>query len=100
MSSAVLTMPPAGMGILGALLVPSCDCDFTLVGHSEMVTDVALSADGKWALSASADQTIKVWDLEKGAELSPLIGHADTVTGVAISPDGQWAVSASSDKTV
>ena len=41
----------------------------TLSGHSERVRDVALSEDGRRAVSASDDKTLKVWDLESGREL-------------------------------
>jgi WD40 repeat protein len=36
----------------------------TLAGHSGSVRGVALSADGRRAVSASADNTLKVWDAE------------------------------------
>jgi WD40 repeat protein len=34
----------------------------TLREHTDAVTSVAFSADGKRIVSASADKTIKVWD--------------------------------------
>lgn len=45
-------------------------CESTLVGHTDAVWDVAL-VGGK-LVSASADGTIKVWDVEK--EGTPLVG--------------------------
>jgi WD40 repeat protein len=36
----------------------------TLEGHSSHVYGVAVTPDGKWAVSASYDYTLKVWDLE------------------------------------
>ncbi|HMD85706.1 MAG TPA: hypothetical protein VKO18_13510 [Terriglobia bacterium] len=38
-----------------------------MAGHSGRVNGVALSADERRAVSASEDQTLKVWDLETGA---------------------------------
>jgi WD40 repeat protein len=65
-----------------------------------MLYDVAVTPDGKWAVSASADNTLKVWDLETGHALRTLQGHSASVHGVAVTPDGKRAVSASGDKTL
>ena len=59
-----------------------------------------MTADGRRAVSASADKTLKVWDLESGAELRTLAGHSDWVNGVAVTADGRRAVSASDDNTL
>jgi WD40 repeat protein len=72
----------------------------TLTGHSDKVAGVALSADGRLAVSASWDKTLKVWDVATGRELRTLTGHSDKVAGVALSADGRLAVSASWDKTL
>jgi WD40 repeat protein len=50
-------------------------------------------------VSASFDQTLKVWDLESGRELLTLQGHADSVSACAVTPDGRRVVSASFDQT-
>jgi hypothetical protein len=71
----------------------------TLGGHADGVWGVALSADGRRAVSASGDDTLKVWDVESGRELRTLVGHSGGVNGVALSADGRRAVSASDDKT-
>ncbi len=72
----------------------------TLGGHSDWVSGVAVSPDGRRAVSASHDNTLKVWDLETGGELRTLAGHSHWVNGVAVSPDGRHAVSASQDNTL
>jgi WD40 repeat protein len=61
---------------------------------------VAVTADGQRAVSASSDETLKVWDLDSGRELSTLAGHSFFVTGVAVTPDGQRAASVSQDNTL
>jgi len=51
-------------------------------------------------VSASEDNTLKVWDLETGRELRTLKGHSQSVSGVAVAPDGRRVVSASRDNTL
>jgi WD40 repeat protein len=41
----------------------------TLRGHAALVDCVAVTADGKRAVSASRDHTLKVWDLDSGRAL-------------------------------
>ncbi len=72
----------------------------TLKGHSDDVRGVALSKDGRRAVSASGDETLKVWDVESGRALRTLEGHTDIVYSVALSGDGRFAVSASMDETL
>jgi hypothetical protein len=72
----------------------------TLEGHSYEVMGVAVTGDGKRAVSASRDKTLKVWDLETGRLLRTLEGHSHHVDGVALTPDGKQAVSTSGDQTL
>ncbi len=72
----------------------------TLQGHTGSVLGVALSRDGRRAVSASSDHTLKVWDIKTGREIFTLQGHGGPVSGVALSGDGRHVVSASSDHTL
>eukprot|EP00741_Cyanophora_paradoxa_P018442 tig00021070_g17805.t1 len=89
----------AGADLRGAVLM---DCSVTLNpalrGHEDYVNAVAITRDGKRAVSGSGDSTLRVWDLESGVELRRLAGHEDGVSSVAILPDGKRAVSGGSDK--
>ena len=71
----------------------------TLQGHAAAVKAVALSADGRRAVSGTWDG-LKVWDMQSGRELRTIKGHADWVKTVALSADGRRAVSGSDDKTL
>jgi hypothetical protein len=60
----------------------------------------AVTPDGRRVVSASADKTLKVWDLESGRTLATMEGHVDWVHACAVTPDGRRVVSASADKTL
>jgi len=72
----------------------------TLTGHTRPVTSVAVTLDGKRVISGSADNTLKVWNLETGEELFTLRGHRLPITSVAVTPDGKLAISSSWGKTI
>ncbi|MFS8117945.1 MAG: hypothetical protein ACMG55_05570, partial [Microcoleus sp.] len=72
----------------------------TLTGHTDWVQAVAITPDGKRAISASSDHTLKVWHLETGEELSTLRGHLTYVNAVAVTPDGTKVISGSWDNTI
>jgi small GTP-binding protein len=73
---------------------------YVLEGHTGRVLSVALSADGRRALSGSKDTTVRVWDVDTGHCLHVFHGHTDGVLSVALSPDGCRALSGSEDTTV
>ena len=69
-----------------------------LEGHTDWVTSVAFSPDGKDIVSGSWDKTIRMWDAQTGNLVSdPFEGHTDEVTSVAFSPDRKYIVSGSCD---
>jgi WD40 repeat protein len=69
-------------------------------GHQDWVWAIAVSPDGRRALSGSKDATVRLWDLETGGQLASLEGHEAEVASVAFSADGRRALSGSIDKTV
>src|SRR5271166_5339666 len=72
----------------------------TLEGHTGPVRAVAVTPDGCRAVSASDDQTLRLWDLSTGQTIRTLEGHTGPVYAVAVTPDGRCAVSASWDQTL
>lgn len=71
-----------------------------LNGHLLPVNAVALSVDGKRAVSGSDDETVRVWDLERNQQHRLLDGHTGRVLAVALAADGRCAASGSSDHTI
>jgi WD40 repeat protein len=72
----------------------------SLIGHSERVTTLAFSNDGKLLASGGPDMSIRLWETESGREVRSLFGHTGAVRGLAFSPDGRWLASASGDGSV
>jgi len=71
-----------------------------LKGHAHYVQDVAISSDGQFALSASWDGTLRLWDVNTGATTKRFVGHNKDVLSVAFSADNRQIVSGSRDKTI
>jgi NB-ARC domain/WD domain, G-beta repeat len=60
----------------------------TFEGHLGQVYGLAIAPDDHQVISASADRTVRVWDLESGRTVHILEGHADAVFAVAMPPTG------------
>ncbi|ORY36334.1 WD40 repeat-like protein [Rhizoclosmatium globosum] len=71
-----------------------------LTGHNHFVSDVVVSSDGQFALSASWDKTLRLWDLNSGTTTRRFVGHTNDVLSVSFSPDNRQIVSASRDKSI
>ncbi len=73
----------------------------TYHGHTNRVTTVAWSPDGKYIASGSLDQTVQVWSADPADHVRPVVyhGHSAGVLAVAWSPDSKRIVSGSLDTT-
>ncbi|MEG4142576.1 nSTAND1 domain-containing NTPase [Microcoleus sp. Pol7_B1] len=72
----------------------------TLGGHTERVSAISFSPNGKLLATASSDHTVKLWDTSTGQQIHTLSGHTDSVNAVRFSPNGKLLATASDDKTV
>ena len=72
----------------------------TLKGHTEMVSTLAFSPDGKTVVSGSDDDTLRIWDTNIGTMLRQLSGHNNDVKSVVFSVDGKMLASGSKDASV
>jgi WD40 repeat protein len=68
-----------------------------LEGNQGPVTAAVFSPDGARIVTASWDNTARIWDAVTGAMTAIFRGHEDRVVAVAFSPDGRRIVTASYD---
>ncbi len=66
-----------------------------LKGHQSKVRSLDFRPDGKQLVSSGFDNTIKIWNVETGQELSTFKGHQHAVVCVAFGPQGNYLVSGS-----
>lgn len=59
-----------------------------------------ISSDGAYALSASWDKTLRLWELATGATTRRFVGHNNDVLSVSFSADNRQIVSGSRDRTI
>ncbi|EKX30741.1 hypothetical protein GUITHDRAFT_55239, partial [Guillardia theta CCMP2712] len=68
-----------------------------LEGDGGPINSVAISKDGKTAVSGGMDKTLSVWDLGSMTQKACLEGNIGWAWSVAISGDGKTAVSSCMD---
>ncbi len=73
-----------------------------LPGHTAEATVLRWAADGMHLASAGADQTVRLWRIQKhiGTPLAVLEGHTARVLALSWSPDGALLASAAADATL
>jgi len=68
-----------------------------LEGHSGFIEDVALSNNAEFALSASWDTSLRLWNLKTGDCITKFFGHSKDALSAAFSPDNRQIVSGGRD---
>lgn len=72
--------------------------EFTLEGHSDLITCLEFSVDGNNIITGSRDTTIRVWSTKKGDLLRTFKGHSAEIVTLKISPLKKTVVSSSKDR--
>ncbi|MDO5580468.1 MAG: protein kinase [Planctomycetia bacterium] len=67
-----------------------------LIGHTDWIRSVDLTVDGRFAVSGSWDQSVRIWDVQKGVELKRFPEKIRNITKVCFAPDGRTVAIGSS----
>ncbi|KAI1102763.1 nuclear distribution protein nudF [Jackrogersella minutella] len=101
-------------GPRGGVILASCSSDLTiklwdpaeeyknirtLAGHEHSVSAVRFIPSGNLLVSASRDESLRIWDATTGFCVRTLRGHVAWVRDVCPSPDGQFLLSTGDDMT-
>src|SRR5262249_49905729 len=68
--------------------------------HTCPISSVAISPDGRYAVSGSNDGSVRLWEVETGRQVDRFAGHTKRVSSVAFFSDSRRFVTSSEDKSV
>lgn len=71
-----------------------------LRGHRGAISSLDFSPEQGWLCSASADLTVRMWDVAKGTSLRSFEGHTTPILSGRCSPDGALLLTAAEDGTL
>ena len=68
-----------------------------IAAHDDLAYDIALSPNGRAAATASADRTVRIWNLRTGRRIGQIAGYREEVRAVSFSRDGRRLATSSAD---
>ena len=68
-----------------------------LEGHTGQVNSASFSPDSTFIVTASGDNTARVWNAQTGESIATLLDHKGPVLNAMFSPDGRSVFTASED---
>ncbi len=70
--------------------------------HENIITSIAVTSDGRYFISASADASLRLWQVQSSRKksLRVMTGHTKRINQVAIDYQGKIALSVSEDKSL
>ncbi|KRT81666.1 WD40 domain-containing protein [Oryctes borbonicus] len=71
-----------------------------VIGHSKMITSLAVSSDGKFLAASDSTRNIQIWDSETLKHVETLKGHQDSVTGLVFRRNTHTLYSCSKDRSI
>lgn len=106
-ANAVAFYPDNGTVLVGSLIGVLITLDLqtgkilnTFTGHNEGIMDIKIISNGRYAVSASGDKTLRLWELDRGQVIRRFAAPHALLFEVDLSPDGRTALSGSNDGTV
>ncbi len=75
-----------------AATIPSFNVAPIFARHKGPVNAIAVTGDGKLALSAGADHSVRLWEVATGKQVLELPPHPSPVLDIAMTPDGVFAL--------
>src|SRR5689334_17587521 len=96
------------IGVLVTVILAACSGSTTPVSTlppttaptaNPLPTEPPIPGPHWQVVTASSDNTARVWDAISGQTIAILQGHTGPVVSAVFSPDGNWVATASNDKT-
>jgi COMPASS component SWD3 len=84
----------------GVPVRPNYTAQYEIQAHPQPISQVRISPNGRFIVSASADGVARVWNAEDGTHMASLVGHMAGISCLAWAPDSSCLATGSDDKAI